>query len=88
LVNAAVKDFLKDDHVAVQGPRKVMGEWVALYKGRLIAHPNAALLFAASAVKITITYLLVKPIVNGLVHNEAVADVVVAMTPVQTSNGF
>jgi len=63
LVNAAVKDFLGDDHVAAQRPRKVdlhslelaqdapanlewiernceayMGEWVALYKGRLIAH--------------------------------------------------
>ena len=52
-------------------------------------HPNAALLFAASAVEITIKHLLVKPIVNGLVHNEAVADVVVSMTPVQTgSEGF
>jgi hypothetical protein len=52
-------------------------------------HPNAALLFAASAVEITVKHLLVKPIVNGLVHNEAVADVVVAMTPVQTgSDGF
>jgi Arc/MetJ-type ribon-helix-helix transcriptional regulator len=63
LVNAAVRDFLEDDHVAAQRPRKVdlhslelaqdapanlewiernreayMGEWVALYKGRLIAH--------------------------------------------------
>jgi Arc/MetJ-type ribon-helix-helix transcriptional regulator len=63
LVNAAVRDFLKDHHVATRRPRKVdlkslelaqdapanlewiernreayMGEWVALYKGRLIAH--------------------------------------------------
>lgn len=52
-------------------------------------HPNAALLFAASAVEITIKHLLVKPIVNGLVHNEAVADVVMALTPDQTgSDGF
>jgi hypothetical protein len=52
-------------------------------------HPNAALLFAASAVEITIKHLLVKPIVNGLVHNEAVADVVMALTPDQTgSTGF
>lgn len=52
-------------------------------------HPNAALLFATSAVEITIKRLLVKPIVNGLVHNEAVADVIMAITPVQTgSDGF
>jgi Arc/MetJ-type ribon-helix-helix transcriptional regulator len=63
LVNAAVRDFLKDDHVATRKPRKLdqrslelakdapanlewiernreayMGEWVALYKGKLIAH--------------------------------------------------
>jgi hypothetical protein len=57
----------------------------ALGKG----HPNAALLFAASAVEITIKHLLVKPIVNGLVHNEAVADLVMATVPAQTgSDGF
>jgi hypothetical protein len=49
-------------------------------------HPYAALLFAASAVEITIKHLLVKPIVNGLVHNEAVADVVMALTPTQTGS--
>jgi hypothetical protein len=52
-------------------------------------HRNAALLFATSAAEITIKHLLVKPIVNGLVHNEAVADVIMAITPVQTgSDGF
>src|SRR5580704_222476 len=63
LINAAVRDFLKQDHVATRKPRKLdqrslelakdapanlewiernreeyMGEWVALYKGKLIAH--------------------------------------------------
>src|SRR5262245_37086737 len=42
-------------------------------------HPNAAVVFAVSAIEITIKYLLMKPILNGLVHNEAVADLVVAM---------
>jgi hypothetical protein len=50
------------------------------------SHPTAALLFASSAVEITIKHLLVKPIVNGLVHNEAVADVVMALTPPQTGS--
>jgi hypothetical protein len=49
-------------------------------------HPTAALLFAASAVEITIKHLLVKPIINGLVHNESVADVVMALTPTQTGS--
>lgn len=49
-------------------------------------HPNAALLFAASAVEITIKRLLVKPIVNGLIHNAAVAEVVMALTPTQTGS--
>src|SRR5690349_15892471 len=39
-------------------------------------HRIAAFLFAASAIEITIKHLLVKPILNGLVHNEAVADMV------------
>ena len=44
---------------------------------------------SASAVEITIRHLLVKPILNGLVHNEAVADVVMALAPWQTgSEGF
>jgi hypothetical protein len=49
-------------------------------------YPNAAFLFATSAAEITIKHLLVRPIVNGLVHNEAVADVVMALTPVQTGS--
>jgi hypothetical protein len=53
------------------------------------SHPTAAFLFASSAVEITIKHLLVKPIVNGLVHNEAVADAVMDLTPTQTgSEGF
>lgn len=60
----------------------MMEEATALSK----THPQAALLFAASAVEITIKHLLVKPIVNGLVHNEAVADVIMGITPVQTGS--
>lgn len=45
--------------------------------------PSGALLFATSAIEITIKHLLVRPIVNGLVHTEAVADVVMALTPEQ-----
>ena len=44
-------------------------------------HRIAALLFAASAVEITIKHLLVKPMLSGLVHNETVAEIVMGLTP-------
>jgi hypothetical protein len=52
-------------------------------------HRAAALLFAASSIEITIKHLLVRPILSGLVHNEAVADIVTTLTPRETgSDGF
>ena len=52
-------------------------------------HRVAALLFAASAIEITIKHLLVKPMLNGLVHNEPVAELVVRLTPREVgSDGF
>jgi hypothetical protein len=52
-------------------------------------HRAAALLFATSSIEITIKHLLVKPILNGLVHNEAVADAITLLTPRETgSDGF
>jgi hypothetical protein len=52
-------------------------------------HPVAAVLFAASVVEITIKQLLVKPRLNGLVHNETVAELVMELTPREVgSDGF
>jgi hypothetical protein len=46
-------------------------------------------LFAASAIEITIRQLLVKPMLNGLVHNETVAELVMELTPREVgSEGF
>ena len=63
----------------------MMGEMGGLIGG----HRIAALLFATSAVEITIKHLLLKPILNGLVHNERVADLVMGLAPRETgSDGF
>lgn len=51
-------------------------------------HPKAAFLFFMIATEITVNQLLVRPIVNGLVHNEAVADIVVKLTPYTGSENF
>ena len=55
----------------------MMSEMTALVKD----HRVAAMLFAASAIEITIKHLLVKPMLSGLVHNETVAALVMALTP-------
>jgi len=41
----------------------------------------AALVFAVSAIEITIKHVLVKPILSGLVHDEAVADLLMDLVP-------
>lgn len=61
----------------------MMNEMSALMK----EHPVAALLFAASAIEITIKHLLVKPMLNGLVHNETVAELVVGLAPREIGSG-
>ncbi len=63
----------------------MMGEMGSLAGG----HRIAALLFATSAAEITIKRLLVTPMLNGLVHNETVADLVMGIMPRETgSEGF
>jgi hypothetical protein len=54
--------------------------------GLIGGHRIAALLFATSAVEITIKHLLVKPMLNGLVHNETVADLVMGLAPRETGS--
>lgn len=56
---------------------QMMGEMGAL----LPQHRIAGLLFATSAIEITLKHLLVKPILSGLVHNEAVANIVMELAP-------
>jgi hypothetical protein len=63
---------------------EMFDEAVALKQG----HPKAAFLFFMIATEITVNKLLVRPIVNGLVHNEAVADIVVKLTPYTGSENF
>jgi hypothetical protein len=87
----AVKDFTTDrlqsyflGHAEMAKDAVVMMETATQLKEQQHAIP--ALIFATSAAEITIKHLLVKPILNGLVHNEAVADVVMGLTPTQTGS--
>jgi hypothetical protein len=76
--------YLKNPAIA-SAATSVLDEAAALVKAR---HPNAAFLFYVIAAEITINHLLAKPIVIGLVHNEAVADVVVGLVPYTGSSSF
>jgi len=51
-------------------------------------HAEAAFLFFMSTAEITVNQLLVRPIVNGLVHNKAFAHVIMELTPNIGSDGF
>jgi hypothetical protein len=46
----------------------------------LQAHPKAALVFATTSIELSIKTVLLKPIVFGLVHTEAVAELVTDLT--------
>jgi hypothetical protein len=53
-------------------------------KSLLSSHPRAALVFAATAIEVTIKTVLLRPIVYGLVHNESVADFITELTTQHT----
>ena len=44
------------------------------------AHPNAALVFGTTAIELAVKNVLLKPIVFGLVHTEAVANFIAELT--------
>ncbi len=60
---------------------KAIGMWEEMQK--LLGKDNrlAALVFGASVIEITIRDLLLHPILSGVVHNEALADVILKLVP-------
>jgi hypothetical protein len=47
-------------------------------------HPRAAILFAATAIELTVKTVLLRPIVHGLVHDESVAELVTELVTQHT----
>lgn len=66
------------DHPEIAAPA-----FSALNKAKafLASEPEAALVFADSAIEITLKLVLLKPVVYGLVHTEAVATFVMSLIP-------
>jgi len=48
------------------------------------SHPSASLVFSTTAIELYLKSSLLKPVVYGLIHNEALADIVVATALGQT----
>jgi len=60
---------------------------VARYKearGLLTTHPGAALVLFVTSAEVVLKSVLLKPVIHGLVHNEAVADLVADLAVTQT----
>ena len=57
---------------------------VAYAQSLMPSHPKAALVFAVTATELAVKTVLLKPLVSGLVHTEAVASLVTDLTVQQT----
>ena len=51
-------------------------------------HPSAALVFGAAATEVALKATLLKPILHGLIHDEALAGFVVELVPEQRNDKF
>jgi hypothetical protein len=57
-------------------------------KGLIAAHPEASLVFAVTSSEVTVKAGMLKPILHGLVHDEAVAAFVSELVPDQRNDKF
>ncbi len=81
IVESFTQERLKSYYI--EHPDVTQGAVRALaYSKKLLAdgHPKAALVFAGTAIEVGYKTTLLRPIVSGLVHNEALADVVMGLT--------
>lgn len=80
LYESAVKEFtagrLKSYYVAHPHLTQPAHRALSTAQSFMETHPEAALVFATTAVELTIKLVLLKPIVFGLVHTEALASVI------------
>jgi hypothetical protein len=74
----------------IDNPRVTTASEWALGEARtlLAAHPSAALVHAAAAAEVGLKTALLRPIVNGLVHDESIAPLVASLIPDQRNDKF
>ncbi|MCY3818902.1 MAG: hypothetical protein OXH52_05995 [Gammaproteobacteria bacterium] len=74
----------------VQNPRVALPACWALQQARALLHdhPEASLVFAVTAAEVGLKSALLKPILHGLVHNEAFAAIVADLMPRQRNQQF
>jgi hypothetical protein len=67
-----LRSFYMANRDLSQAPRKALAQARSLVPD----HPNAALLLAAVAMEVGLRETILRPVIHGLVHNEALADTV------------
>ena len=67
-----LQSFYVDNPEIIQAPCQVLAEGKSL----LANHPRAAFIFAAIAIEVSLKKLILHPVVYGLVHNKATADLI------------